>query len=108
MEFKKIYNLLDTGWIYVKFNNEYFNKAFISHIPKKYVKKIDNYIFVKKSKSVYESLNIMGMNMEEYDSIVLIDLKKENDKISIDYETIDIPENLLNITKRILDNRSKY
>jgi hypothetical protein len=52
MEFKKIYNLLDTGWIYVKFNNEYFNKAFISHIPKKYVKKIDNYIFVKKSKCI--------------------------------------------------------
>lgn len=107
MEVKKIYNLLDTGWIYVKFEDDYFNNAFVLNIPKKYVKKIDNYIFVKKSKSVYGLLEILGMDMTQYDSTIIINMNKVNGKIMIDYESLQIPENLLKISQMILDGQKK-
>lgn len=98
---------MDKGWIYVKFNDEYFSSSFISNIPKKYVKKIDNYVFVKKSKSVFNLLYVIGMDMSQYDSTIIIELNKENGNIGVKYESLQMPENLINIARKILENGNK-
>lgn len=102
----EIYKLLDNGWIYVIFNdidNLYFNKTIIEQLPKKDVKRIDNNIFIKKSKRLYSILQVLSMNMDLYDSCVVIIIKKENDRIKINIYSTSNQQTLMNISEKIVN-----
>ena len=103
MESKDIYNLLDNGWIYVKFDDPYFDKVLIENLPKKYVKRIEDLIFVKKCKKLHKKLEIMGADLSQYDSTIIIQLIQEPGKIIFNYQSLDNSHNLIEISKKIAD-----
>lgn len=103
MDEKEVYNLLDNGWIYCLFKDNYFEKVILGKI-KKNTMIIDNKIFIKKSKKLYKLLKAVGMDMSTYDSVVVIVFRKFNTDLKIDFISISNTESLEMIAKRIVLN----
>jgi hypothetical protein len=113
-----IYNLLDNGWIFVSDlgeNLEYFERVFFSHLKKKYVKRIDRKIFVKKSEQLYSLLKNLGMDLIKniiYDSIIVLTFKKSEGEITFGFFSLNNDseakniETLKEISERILNENS--
>lgn len=105
MESKDIYNLLDNGWIYVEFSDPYFDRTFIANLPKKYVKRFDNFLFVRKSRKLYSILETMGMDLSKYDSTILIHLGRDSGEIKLDIYSLNNSDRLIDISRRIMEKK---
>lgn len=110
MEAQEIYNLLDNGWVYCDYSDLYFENAFFSHIPKKYVMRIDGSTFIKKSRKLYSILKNWGADMDRYDSIVMIYLHRDkNMRKIVDVYSLRRSEILKEIAERIAGkSKSEY
>ena len=102
MEVNEVYDLLNNGWIYCIFKDDYFKKIILKKV--KEVKNIDNKIFIKKSKKVYKILKNIGMETATYDSIVVIVFNKFNMGLKFDLISISNADSLIQISKRIVYN----
>lgn len=79
MDEEQIYNLLDSGWIYCKYD-PYFEKAFFRHVKKKKKFGKGGY-FVLKTQRLYDWLVSLGMpeNTEEYDRCIILIMNRYGD-----------------------------
>ena len=82
---ENIASILDSGWVFVTYNDPYFMDVFIKHIRESDKKEYGKGWFIKKTQDLFNRLVILGMDKGSpyYDSCVLIHFNKSDSDISI-------------------------
>ncbi len=105
MNKEEVYNLLDSGWIYVNTNDDhYFRAVILDRLKKKDILHKDNLTFIKKSHKLYKILSNIGMDTSLYDSMIIIKFWKYDNEIKLNLYSLKVADTLDNVSESILNN----
>ena len=100
-----IASLLDSGWVFVTYNDPYFIDVFIKHIPEPDKKEYGKGWFIKKTEDFFNRLVSLGMDKGSayYDSCVLIFFRRSKDgsQISINLFSLSKDGMLKDVARQI-------